>query len=164
MGIIAPSLTMLEPKPLDKAQIEDSIVPGCADIVAQPFSERVGSVEAGVEVRIEKLSSPERERRIESTLGCSAGLRREEFLERVNENSLRFTVSNFVCEWRIQNYFDESSIEKRDADLKRSGHAHSIGVLENVIDQEGLQIHFQDAVVFIVQKGLRIGRAQDIHR
>src|SRR5271170_987248 len=126
MGVIALSLTVLEPKLLDKIQIEDSIVPGCADIVAQSFSERMGCVETGVEVRIEKLSSPERKRRIESTLGSIAGLRREKFLERVNENGLQFTVSNFVCERRIQNYFDESSIEKRDANLKRGGHAHSI--------------------------------------
>ena len=101
MGVIALPLTMLEAKLLDKTQIEDSIVPGCADIVAQSFSERVGCVETGVEVRIEKLSSPERKRRIESTLGGTAGLRREEFLKRVNQNGLRFTVSDFVCERRI---------------------------------------------------------------
>ena len=59
MGIVAFSLTMLPSKLLDKIQIEDSIVPRCADIFAQSFSERVGSVETGVEVRIEKLSSPE---------------------------------------------------------------------------------------------------------
>jgi len=157
MGVIALSLTMLDPKSLDKTQIEDSIVPGCADIVAQSFSEWMSSVETGVEVRIEKLSSPERKRRIESTLGGIADLGREEFFERVNENGLRFTVPNFVCERRIQNYFDESSIEKRDANLERSGHTHAIGVLENVIDQEGLKVHFEDAVVFIVQRGLRVG-------
>ena len=88
MGVIALSLTMLEPKLLDKTQIEDSIIPCCADIVAQSFSEWVGGVETGVEVRIKKSPGPQRKRRIESTLGGVADLRRKEFLERVNENGL----------------------------------------------------------------------------
>ena len=72
MSVIALSLTMLEPQLLDEIGIKDSIVPGRADIVAQSFSERVGCVETGFKVRIEELSSPERQRRIEASLGSMA--------------------------------------------------------------------------------------------
>src|SRR5580704_2595671 len=98
MGIVALSVTMLESKLLEKIQIEDSIVPGCADILAQSLPEWVSSIETGVEVRIEKLSGPKRERRIEAAFGGIESFWGEEFFERVNENGFGFTVSNFVCE------------------------------------------------------------------
>ena len=143
---------MLEPKLLNEIQIENAVIPRSADIVAQPFSEWVRTKKAGIKVRVEELSGPECERRIEASLRGMTSLGWEELCESVNENGFRFTVSNFVSEWSIQTYFDECGVEKWDADFQRCGHAHSIGVLENVIDEKRLQIHFQDSVIFIMKR------------
>src|SRR5580704_1117663 len=81
MRIIALSLAMLEPKLLDKIQVEDAVSPSGADIVAQSFSERVGSVRARVKIGIEQVSGPKRERSVKATLGSMASFAWEKFLE-----------------------------------------------------------------------------------
>src|ERR1700691_5282683 len=155
---------MLIPQALNKSEVQNSVSPRCSDILAELLLQGIRTAAGGIEVRIEKSLVPLPKRRVEATLGSIARFGREEFAEGIDRYASRFAIPNLVGKRGVEAHLYECRIEERYANFQSGSHAHAIGIVKNVVDEKGIQIHFQNTIVLLRQRTLRIRLAQDFNR
>src|ERR1700728_2386638 len=155
---------MLAPQALNQPEVQNSLSPGCSDILAERLLQGTGTAAGGIEVRIEKSLVPLPKGRVEAALGSIARFGREEFAEGIDQYRLRFAISNLVGKRGVEAHLYECRIEERYANFQSGSHAHTIGIGKDVVDEKSIQIHFKNTIVLLGQRTLRIRLAQDFNR
>src|SRR6516165_10873587 len=119
--------------------------------VQNPLLFNSGSRHVLIEVRVETLSHPQRQRSVKALLGQTAVSFRQEIGEGIAEESLTDAAAQLVTEGSLETSLHETRIEIRNSNLQCRSHAHLVRVFQNIVYEEGLYVHMQDPIAGVRQ-------------
>ncbi len=104
-----------------------------------------------IKVRVQALSHPQRQRSVKALLGQLGVRFRQKIGKGIAEESLADAAPQLVTERSPETSLHETRIEIRNSNLQCRSHAHLVGVFQDIVYEEGLDVHMQDLVAGVRQ-------------